>query len=47
MATACSHLVEEHVTAEEGRITFDRVAGRKTATNGISINKDSISIKPL
>lgn len=46
LCVGCSNLVEEHIRAVDGEITFDRVAGRRMATGGFTLNKDSLVMKP-
>ena len=43
----CSSVTEEHIKAGPDAITFDRVVGRKAASAGFSLNKDSLVVKPL
>lgn len=43
----CSSVTEEHIKAGPDEITFDRVVGRKAASAGFSLNKDSLVVKPL
>lgn len=43
----CSSVTEEHIKAGPDVITFDRVVGRKAASAGFSLNKDSLVVKPL
>ena len=44
---SCSSVTEEHIKAGPDAITFDRVVGRKAASAGFSLNKDSLVVKPL
>ena len=43
----CATTTEEHITAQEGQITFDRVVGKRAASGGFTITKDSLSLKPI
>lgn len=43
----CATTTEEHITAQEGQITFDRVVGKRAASGGFTISKDSLTLKPI
>ena len=43
----CATTTEEHISAQEGQITFDRIVGKKAASGGFTITKDSLSLKPI
>ena len=43
----CATTTEEHIIAQEGQITFDRVVGKRAASGGFKITKDSLSLKPI
>ena len=43
----CATTTEEHISAQEGQITFDRIVGKRAASGGFTITKDSLSLKPI
>ena len=43
----CATTTEEHITAQEGQITFDRIVGKRAASGGFTISKDSLTLKPI
>lgn len=47
LLAACSATTSEHIVASPDGITFERVVGRGAVTGGFTINKDSLTLKPL
>ena len=45
ISASCSSVTEEHITASAEAITFSRAVGRKAATGGFVINKDSLVMR--
>ena len=43
----CATTTEEHITAQDGQITFDRIVGKRAASGGFTISKDSLTLKPI
>lgn len=44
--TGCSSTTEEHIRASSDEITFSRVVGRRAASGGFSLSKDSLVMRP-
>lgn len=44
--TGCSSTTEEHIKASQDEITFSRVVGRRAASGGFSLTKDSLVMRP-
>ena len=44
--TGCSSTTEEHIRAAQDEITFSRMVGRRAASGGFSLSKDSLVMRP-
>lgn len=45
LASACASTTEEHISATSDAITFSRMVGRKAATGGFVLSKDSLVMR--
>ena len=44
--TGCSSTTEEHIRAAQDEITFSRLVGRRAASGGFLLSKDSLVMRP-
>lgn len=45
LAASCATTTEEHISATSDAITFSRMVGRKAATGGFVLSKDSLVMR--